>query len=496
MLATKQRARTKVGCEPRGVMFDALKKLWYYEGPRVVLEYLFEGPRGSGKSRPVVSFLNKIAVNYPGSKILVVRKTRHSLTDSFCKTYEEDVLNADMRQLICGDGDRSHRSHYQYPRGSRIVLAGLDKPIKYQSTDWDVVFLEEASELTWKQVEPFFGALRQFTGKIPWQLMLAATNPDAPRHWLNRRAEEGRMVRVKTRHEDNPKWFNKDGSKTPEGEAFLTSLERYTGVERDRHVLGLWRGAEGMVWENFDEDMHVVAERPLGIIECRASVDWGSTAPGCLQVWGVDAEKRMTLLSEVYQTRRNPDWWAAQAVHLCQQHQVSKIVCDPSRPDMIDQFNGWLSRAGLAQMAYGADNRKASRGDGDMGGLSLVRWGFERDDEGVPRIRFLRDARLGQADQELVIAGRPTCTVEEIPEYAHARDATGEIMLEATDPKCADHGCDAMRYMATDNWRRTPRPPETEEYVYPEWTNAGMFGTPESLEKEALRRERGDDDDE
>lgn len=477
-----------------------LQRLKYYDGPREVLEVLFEGPRGSGKSRPLDFFLHFVAYTYPRSKILVVRKTRHSLAESFCKTFEEDVLDAGWRKLVVGNGDRMNRSHYQYPNRSRIALAGLDKPEKHQSTDWDIVLLEEASEMTWKQVQPFFGAIRNFAGKIPWQLFIAATNPDAPRHWLNVRANEGKMLRVVTHHKDNPKWYDEDGNETEEGRAFLKSLDRYTGVERDRHVLGLWRGAEGMVWENFDEKIHVVDipdwRTSLKIVEYRGALDWGTTHPGCFQVWGIDAAKRMTLVATIQQTGKTPDWWSQQVVDLVREFQIRRIVADPSQPGFMTQVNDWLAARGAHRIVYPANNKKASSGSGDMGGLALVRWGFERDVAGVPRIRMLRNALRGPADPALLARSAPTWVAEEIPSYVHARDASGEFMYETTDKDLPDDGCDTMRYAATDNWGLRPvAPPEPPPPAPKPWTNAWQFGTPQSLEMARIARENGDDDD-
>jgi phage terminase large subunit len=489
----------KIRADVRGELGDCLRRLRNWTGPREVLEVLVEGPRGTGKSRGVDTFLHWIATTYPGAKILVVRKTRQSLTESFCKTFEEDVLGPVARRLIVGDGDRGNRSHYQYPNGSRIALVGLDRPSKHQSTDWDVIVLEEASELTWRQVMPFFGALRNFVKGIPWQLLIAPTNPDAPRNWLNVRANEGKMMRVVTRHRDNPKWFDND-VETPEGEAFLKSLERYTGVERDRHVLGLWRGAEGMVWENFDERIHVIDEpnwrSSLKIVEYRGAMDWGTTHPGCFQVWGIDAAKRMTLVATIQQTGKTPDWWSARAVELIQEFQIRRVVADPSQPGFMTQINDWLTARGAKRIVYPANNKKASSGSGDMGGLALVRWGLERDSAGVPRIRMLRNALRGPADPALVAESKPTWVAEEIPSYVHARDASGEFMYETTDKDLPDDGCDTMRYAATDNWGLSPVAPPLPPEPKPEpWTNAWQFGTPKTLEMARIARENGDDDD-
>lgn len=491
----------KAGCKPRGQLFDLVEELKAFKGEPEVREILIEGPRGTGKSRGAITHLLwNVMCRYPGSHFLVVRKTRESLTKSFCQTWETEVVPEEYRAAVIGDGNASHRSHYQHPNGSWLGLVGLDRPSKHQGTNLDGVFLEEASELTWKQVMPFFGAVRRFTKGMPWQLVVALTNPDAPRHWLNTRANAGLMRRVTTTLKDNPKWYYRDGSIKPQGVAFLKSLDRYTGVERDRHVLGLWRGAEGMVWENFDEKIHVVDipdwRTSLKIVEYRGAMDWGTTHPGCFQVWGIDAAKRMTLVATIQQTGKTPDWWSQKAVELVKEFQIRRIVADPSQPGFMTQVNDWLAARGGNRIVYPANNKKASSGSGDMGGLALVRWGFERDSQGTPRIRMLRNALRGPADPALLASSAPTWVAEEIPSYVHARDATGEFMYETTDKDLPDDGCDTMRYAATDNWGLMPMaPPEPPPPAPKPWTNEWQFGTPKSLELARIRREEGDEDD-
>jgi len=255
-----------------------------------------------------------------------------------------------------------------------------------------------------------------------------------------------------------------------------------------------------MVWENFDEREHVIDwpewRHEAGIIEYRASMDWGTTHPGCFQVWGIDGYKRMLLVATIQQTGKTPDWWSQKACELAQEFQLRRIVCDPSQPGMLRQFNDWLAERGQNRIAYPANNKKASGGSGDMGGLALVRWGFEKDETGTPRIRMLRNAMRGPADAKLTETNAPTWVAEEIPSYVHARDATGEFIYETTDKDLPDDGCDTMRYAATDNWGLEPSPPpEPPPYVYPEWTNAGRFSTPQELAILNARREAGEDDD-
>ncbi|GAG05846.1 unnamed protein product, partial [marine sediment metagenome] len=70
--------------EPHG----AAKDLFYFQGREV----LIEGPAGTGKSRAIWEKLYAVAYKYPGCRILVVRKTRESMTESVLVTWEDKVL--------------------------------------------------------------------------------------------------------------------------------------------------------------------------------------------------------------------------------------------------------------------------------------------------------------------------------------------------------------------------------------------------------------------
>lgn len=486
----------------RGELQKFIRDLQSYDGEKVVIEALIEGPRGSAKSRPCITFFVwNLMCEFPGCRILVVRKFRSTLSSTFCQEFEQEVVPPEMRADVVGDAQPDHRTHYSHPNGSWCGLVGLDRPSKYKGMNIDVLILEEASELLRAQVEMFTGAVRKFTRRMPWQLILALTNPDAPGHWLNQRALAGKMRRVKTLHKDNPKYFRKDGTKTPEGVAFMDSLnERYTGVAHDREVKGLWRGAEGMVWENYDDTVHIIPygpHRDLGINRYFGSQDWGFAKAGSLSIWGLDNDGHMTRVAHVYHTKKNSDWWAAWAVTFIQEYHIARIVSDPARPDMIDIQNDRLVEAGHPRITFGADNTRRSTVGGDLAGLDLVRWGFEKDAGtplqpivAVPRIRIMQNGLRHAPDAALLAANKPWSGELEIPQYVFARDANGEIVKDQTDSACEDHFCDEMRYAASDNWRRV-----TKEYVPPEWvpppgSYAHKFGTPASLAREKARRER------
>src|SRR5690606_12150648 len=91
---------------------------------------------------------------------------------------------------------------------------------------------DEATELTVDDWEAITSRLRH--GRLSFQQLLAACNPDAPTHWLKQRCDKGLTRLINTRHEDNPVYYNPDGTLTERGRDYIGKLDRLTGVRHAR----------------------------------------------------------------------------------------------------------------------------------------------------------------------------------------------------------------------------------------------------------------------
>lgn len=216
-------------------------------------EVIASGSAGTGKS---VSWLRKLhltAVQYPGSRQAIIRKTRVSLTESALVTYEQKILGLNHPMLHTG-ATRAHRHNYIYPNGSEIIIAGLDTPSRVLSTEFDRIYVQEAIELNEEDWETLLSRLRN--GKTPYHQLGGDTNPDAPMHWLNQRSLRGQTPMIFCKHEDNPRLY-RDGEWTPEGVEYIAKLDALTGIRKDRLRHGRWVQAEGVVYDNFSTEHNV-----------------------------------------------------------------------------------------------------------------------------------------------------------------------------------------------------------------------------------------------
>ena len=175
----------------------------------------------------------------------MVRRTYTSLVGSAVVTYERKVLPYPPGHPKCAVRKlgASKPEMYLYPNGSSITLGGLDNPDKFLSAEFDYVYINQAEELRLDDYEKLSGRATGRAGNAPYPQVMADCNPDVPTHWLLSR---DRLLRLSSRHEDNPTLFDPDtGAITPLGTQSLEALDALTGVRYKRGRLGLWVGSGG-----------------------------------------------------------------------------------------------------------------------------------------------------------------------------------------------------------------------------------------------------------
>lgn len=459
MVAVVEQERVKV----RGAGWQLLKDLRDYDGEPKVLEYMLDGPRGTSKTVSVGFILRHLADRYPGIRMLVVRKTRRSLSESWCPDWEA---------IVCGGNDEclssvkpEGRSAYRWDStNSSMVLRGMDDTHKSYGTSYDVIVVDEAFEFFEDEIEQFTAMLRNWCTGLKWQLLVLLTNPRHPKHWLLSRVKRGLLTRYQSLHIDNPKWYDAKLNKwTPKGRAYCKNLSNMTGVRRRRLFLGEWCAAEGAVWEAWEEsredgsERHVISRKPEPT-EVRwygAAMDWGFTDACVLLVAaiGQTADKKrktITIVREVYLSKQSIESWGGRVLQAYKDFGIAALVVDPSRPEIVDYFNQVLIAAHPHlrdhPVARSADNvRHASTPKGDLAGIDLVRQYIEED-----RIKYVRGAREHEDDVVLREKNRACSLLDEIPDYVfRERKDDPNDMSDQTDPACDDHACDALRYLVT-----------------------------------------------
>jgi hypothetical protein len=460
----------------RGAPLALLQSIANYRGEPCIRECIVVGAGGTGKSRGILQVIALLCETYPNLRVLLSRSTRESMTSSTLVEWEDCF---DPGNPVIADGPkREGRSIYHFPNGSEVAVIGLDKPGKLFSTKWDIIYVEELTgsgtetgvELdTW---ELFYRGLRGENPPNGQHLLIGSCNPSYPTHWVKQRIDDGGCEFFPSFHKDNPAYH--DGRDwTPRGRSYLNGLAHMSGHRKRRLLLGEWCAAEGQVWDEWNKEHHVVdadltvkpgrvlvtpswSPLPIEMDWTFASFDWGYSDPGAMGVWGVDGQRRLWMLAEIYRTRQSLDWWTDRVAEFHREFGISAVVVDPSRNDAIADFNRRIAIErghSVPGFALGADNKR----DGDFGGLEAVRTAMTMRSDGHPGLQVLKNRMRYGEDPELKRLGKPLHFVMEAPGYIYKVEKDGKSNRDKTDPRCADHACDQTRYACTYAFRRDMR---------------------------------------
>ncbi len=410
-------------------------------------ELLLAGPAGTGKSLANLLRCYHAARDYPGARILIVRKTRESLTESVLVTWERDILGPTHPVLTKRPVIRRVRQSYTFPNRSEVVIGGIDKPGKILSSEYDLIYCPEATDLTVDDWETLGGRLR--AARVPYQQIIADCNPTTPHHWLYKRFQAGALRLIPTTHKDNPRyWDAAAGDWTPLGNQYLARLGRMTGTRRDRFLIGAWVAAEGVVYA-FDVDIHQLGAEwePPRSWPRVWGIDWGKSSPTSLVLFAIDPTGRMYHYREVYQTHLRADKlgeWAKAEIDSGREPVPHGVVCDH---DLDAKADFELTSKLSLNMAEKADRKE---------GIQAMQERFDVQDDGKPRIYFRVQALAHEPDRGLVEAGKPTCAIEEVVAYVWDEDFLKDEPIEDND-----HSMDACRYCVRYANRNFPGPHST-----------------------------------
>ena len=420
----------------------AATQLWGSRHPEVVLS----GPAGTGKSRACLEKLHAVCLKYPGTRGLMVRKTRASLGSTSLVTWREKVVpEALAAGVLRFHGETPERpAAYRYKNGSEVVLGGLDKATKIMSSEYDVAFVEEAIELDVADWEAITTRLRN--GRMPYQQIIGATNPAQPTHWLKLRANAGVTAMFESRHEDNPAMVNEDGSYTERGETYLANLDRLTGVRFKRLRLGLWVAAEGLVYEEFDPHVHVVPWfNPPARWARFWTVDFGYNHAFILQCWALDDDGTLWLYREIFRRRLLVEDAATMILDEVapRDRETGERVWREPRPSAVYTDHDREDRATFERhVGFDTDMAHKSVDDGLQAVMQRLRINPET---GKPGLFLMADAVLGGRQPDIVDMGQPASTIEEFAGYVW--DTKGGRTATEQPIKIFDDGLDALRYM-------------------------------------------------
>lgn len=273
---------------------------------------LFDGGARSGKTKLLMDYVFARAFQFPGAKQLVARKFRTNAKNSiWTDTIKKYIAQyPEMNGTLFRTLDSELKIYFA--NGSEILVAGLDnaeRVEKVRGTEYCTIYLNEATELSYTTMNEVLTRLSQRVfdknGNEAVPKLLLDCNPRGPRHWLysvgvkHVDPESGRTLpnaeiwkRVHWSAYDNQENLSKE---------YLEELENLPEIQKQRMLHGKWVSAEGQVYSDFREEIHVVSpfRIPDDWTKIR-SIDFGFTNPFvCL--WGaVDHDGKLYIYRELY----------------------------------------------------------------------------------------------------------------------------------------------------------------------------------------------------
>lgn len=122
-----------------------------------------------------------------------------------------------------------------------------------------------------------------------------------------------------------------------------------TGMYTDRDIFGLWVAAEGVIYKDFNKDIHYISTEEVtnkNFVHYYAGVDWGYEHPGAIVVLGEDDKGDTYLLEEHSKQHEEIDYWVDVAKNVKERYGNIFFYCDSARPEHVRRFR----REGLKAM--------------------------------------------------------------------------------------------------------------------------------------------------
>lgn len=409
-------------------------------------EILCAGPVNTSKTMTILLYMLALHCAIPNfqSMLLMQEAKRIYITilpQLFNKLFA--LSPKDPRQPFSLYGGEKRPFEIHWDNGGTTYFGGFDNSEKIRGSEVDFIFIPQLERIDDESAYmELFGRLAGGRAgnwicpdnpKVPFNQVIGDANPDSPYHWLKQRQQQGRLTFFEFEHQDNPAlYYNFDW--TPQGIETVAELKhRYTGYMLDRMVYGLWKGAAGRVYPNFNENTHVKALKiedvPKNWLWYIAN-DYGGQAPFCYQLWAVSPQlDTFWMMREIYHT----GWTLDEQLQMLKTQLIHDVDINAMIAEHTFEHNERFRKEGIHIVL--ADKKK-------LDGIQLVNYWLDQPDALV----FNKHALVHPPDPALLTDC--TCTIEEFSAYSYAVDRAKTGTYKDEEPiKKHDHGMDALRYL-------------------------------------------------
>lgn len=278
----------------------------------------FGGARGGGKSWAIRTKAIILCLGHPGIRCMIVRKTYPELTANHIDPLKETLkIGASDSVATYNKSDKE----MTFINGSKILFRYCDSESdvdRYQGTQTDVLFLDEATQLSEMQMKKIVACVRG-VNEFPKRIYYTC-NPGGIGHQYIKRLFIDRHFL----DNEDPNEYSFIQSLVTDNEALMKSdsdyikqLEALPESLRKGWLLGSWDIYEGQFFEEFKDDpAHYKDRQWTHVIEpfdiprewkIYQSYDFGYSKPFSFQWWAVDPEGVAYLIVELYGCTNEPN---------------------------------------------------------------------------------------------------------------------------------------------------------------------------------------------
>lgn len=429
----------------------------------------YGGARGGGKSWAIQTKAKLLSFKHPGIRIAIFRRKYPDLEKNHIRILTGELVGAKVAKY------QKQEKRLTMVNGSVIEFVFAQRTdeliIKTQGIEWDVIFVDEATQWTEEELKIIYSCCRG-ANEHPKRIYLTC-NPGGVGHQYIKRI----FLDKKYLSGEHPEDYSFTQAKLTDNEAlmkkdpeYIKNLEALPPKLRKAWLEGEWDVFSGQVFEEFRdvpehyEDRqwtHVIEpfDIPIGWTICR-SYDFGYSKPFSCAWWAVDYDGRLYRILELYGCTQTPN----EGVKWTPQEQFKRIheietqhpwlkgrkiigVADPAI---------WKAESGESVADVAAQHQiYFDKGDNErIAGWMQLHYRLAFDDNGIPMMYIFSNCKA---------------FIRTIPLLVY-----DEHKVEDIDTTQEDHVADETRYECMSRPIR-PQRPEVHEKIMDDPLNQRVY---------------------
>ena len=367
----------------------------------------YGGARGGGKSWSIRFKAIILGLRREGIKMLIVRRTYEELEKNHIRQLKELLLPLGIAK------DNATRRSFTFVTGSTIEFAYCQRDDdlgRLQGAEFDVIFVDEATQLTEYQLKVIAACCRG-ANDFPKRIYYTC-NPGGQGHayikriFIDKRYVDGENPEdysfIQAKVTDNQALMSKD----PE---YLRMLEALPPKLREAWLNGSWDIFQGQFFEEFRDDpkhyedrawTHVIDPFDIPLSwKIYRSYDFGYSKPFSCGWWAVDQDGRLYRILELYGctgvpnegTKWTPEQQFTRMREVEQQHPYlkGKNIRGVADPAIWEASSGQSVAETAAKHGIYFDKGDHKR----IAGWMQVHYRLQFDENGIPMMYFFSNCK-------------------------------------------------------------------------------------------------------